>query len=219
MNDHRAPGPDAEPCEFFTGVAHAEKYQSGNWIAHKLVTNFMKSILTTVQEAGSEEVHEVGCGEGHILGILARNNFKVRGCDISEESLAVARAESAKRNLAIPLEKKSIYDLTPDQDAADTLLCCEVLEHLTEPEKGLKRLLSITRKDLIVSVPNEPIWHMLNMARGKFLTALGNTPGHYQHWSKRQFTRFVSRHADVVSVKTPLPWTLIHCRPRSGASR
>jgi 2-polyprenyl-3-methyl-5-hydroxy-6-metoxy-1,4-benzoquinol methylase len=204
----------SEVGNLFDGVAHAEKYQSGNWLAQKLVNNFMKSILKAVQQAGSADVHEVGCGEGHILGILASNNFKVRGSDIRNESLEVARRESAKNYLNIPLENKSIYDLNPDNDAADTVLCCEVLEHLTEPEEGLKRLLSITRKDLIVSVPNEPVWHILNLVRGKYLTALGNTPGHYQHWSKKQFTEFVASHADIISVKTPLPWTLIHCRPR-----
>jgi 2-polyprenyl-3-methyl-5-hydroxy-6-metoxy-1,4-benzoquinol methylase len=204
--------------DLFAGVAHADKYQSGNWIAQKLVNNFMKSILTAVQQAGSTDVHEVGCGEGHILGILAKNNFIVRGCDISQESLSVARLESAKRNLDIALEIKSIYDLNPAQDVADTVLCCEVLEHLTDPEEGLKRLLSITRKDLVISVPNEPIWHILNMARGKYLSALGNTPGHYQQWSKKQFVRFVDKHAEIISVKTPLPWTLIHCRPRHRES-
>lgn len=210
--------PNIKDGELFTGIAHADKYQSGNWIAQKLVNNFMKTILTTVQEAGSPDVHEIGCGEGHILGILATNNFKVRGCDISEESLAVARSESAKRGLDIPLQIKSIYDLKSEQDAADTVLCCEVLEHLTDPEAGFKKLISITNKDLIVSVPNEPIWHILNMARGKYLSALGNTPGHYNHWSRKQFLQFVSKHAEIVSVKTPLPWTLIHCRPRNKAS-
>lgn len=204
--------------DLFSGVAHAEKYQSGNWIAQQLVSNFMRSILSTAQQAGSTEVHEIGCGEGHILGILAKNKFKVRGCDISEESLAVARSESAKRGIDIPLQIKSIYDLNPLQDSADTVLCCEVLEHLTDPEEGFKKLVTITQKDLIVSVPNEPIWHILNMARGKYLSALGNTPGHYNHWSKKQFIQFVTKHADIVSVQTPLPWTLIHCRPRNKAS-
>jgi hypothetical protein len=77
-------------------------------------------------------------------------------------------------------------------------------------------LTSITKKDLILSVPNEPIWHILNMLRGKYLSALGNTPGHYQHWSKNQFIKFVSKYAEIIEVKTPLPWTLIHCRPKKN---
>lgn len=198
----------------FNGVTHSEKYQSGNWIARKLVTYFLRSIITTVQEAGNNDVHEVGCGEGHVLGALASAGFSVRGCDISQSSLEVARRESKRHGFNIPMVQTSIYELDPAVDSAETVVCCEVLEHLTEPEQALINLLAVTRKDLILSVPNEPIWHLLNMVRGKYWNALGNTPGHYQHWTSRSFIDFVSKHADVVSVKQPLPWTLIHCRPR-----
>lgn len=204
----------SEVGELFTAVAHAEKYQSGNWIANRLVNNFMSAILETVQQAGSKDVHEVGCGEGHILGMLARNQFHVRGCDVSDTSLAVAKSESEKHDLNIPLQNKSIYDLDPILDRADTVLCCEVLEHLMEPEEALKKLLSVTGKDLILSVPREPVWHLLNIVRGKYWYALGNTPGHYQHWSRQMFINFVSQYAEIVAVKSPLPWTLIHCRPK-----
>ena len=205
-----------EVGELFTAVAHAEKYQSGNWISKSLVNNFMRTILQTVQQAGSKSVHEVGCGEGHILGMLAQNQFEVRGCDVSNTSLAVARLESEKRGLNISLQNKSIYDLDPTVDSADTVLCCEVLEHLTDPESALMKLVSITRKDLILSVPWEPVWHLLNMARGKYWHALGNTPGHYQHWTRKMFINFVEPYADIVSIKTPLPWTLVHCRPKNS---
>jgi 2-polyprenyl-3-methyl-5-hydroxy-6-metoxy-1,4-benzoquinol methylase len=198
----------------FSGVAHAEKYQSGNFIANKLVTNFLRSIITTVQDAGNNDVHEVGCGEGHVLGALASAGFSVRGCDISLSSLEVARRESKRHGFNIPIGETSIYELDPAVDSADTVVCCEVLEHLTEPEKALINLIAVTRKDLILSVPNEPIWHLLNMARGKYWNAMGNTPGHYQHWTPRSFIDFVSKHAEIVSVKKPLPWTLVHCRPR-----
>ena len=140
------------------------------------------------------------------------------GCDVSETSLAVAKAESERHNMNFPLQIKSVYDLEQSVDHADTVLCCEVLEHLTEPEAALKKLISVTRKDLILSVPNEPIWHLLNMARGKYWHALGNTPGHFQHWTRQMFVDFVSPYAEIVAIKTPLPWTLIHCRPKTGRS-
>lgn len=210
---------DAEVGELFAGVVHAEKYQSGNFIADQLVNRFMKSILGCVQRAGSQEVHEIGCGEGHILGMLARNGYSVRGCDVATGSLNVARTESAKHGLNIPLEIKSVYDLNASIDSADTVLCCEVLEHLTEPERALERLVAVTRKDLILSVPREPLWHVLNFVRGKYWSALGNTPGHYQHWTRQGFIDFVSTRADIVSIHTPTPWTLIHCRPKRGQAR
>lgn len=199
----------------FTAVAHAEKYQSKNPISRYLIKNFMREILNTVAEAGASNVYEIGCGEGHILGMLANNNYSVRGCDISESSLLVARQEAKKNRFLIPLEKKSIYELEPSVDKADTIICCEVLEHLTDPETAIQKLVSITDKNLILSVPREPLWHVMNMARGKYWHALGNTPGHYQHWTKKMFIDFVSDFADIVSVKTPTPWTLIHCKPKN----
>lgn len=210
--NNRISGNDELPV--FLGVAHAEKYQSGNWVANRLVKNFLKSILMAVKQAGHNEVHEVGCGEGHILGVLASSGFSVRGCDISISSIDVARHEAQRHGFTIPIEEKSIYDLDESVDISDTVVCCEVLEHLTEPESALKKLISITRHDLILSVPNEPLWHFMNMARGKYWNALGNTPGHFQHWTSRQFVGLVAEHAEIVSVVKPLPWTLVHCRPK-----
>lgn len=198
----------------FQGQASAEKYQSSNPISRRLVSNFLAAVMDLVDKVDAKEVHEIGCGEGQITGLLARAGLSVRGCDLSAQSLAVARAEAAKAKLNIAYAQKSIYDLTPETDGADLVLCCEVLEHLTDPDEALRTLVKITRGHLIVSVPREPIWHILNMARGKYLTALGNTPGHYNHWSKRSFLEFVSLRADVLAVSSPLPWTVVLCRPK-----
>lgn len=200
--------------DIFHGVISAEKYQSTNPISKYLVSNFVSKIISLAKETGLRDAHEVGCGEGQISGLLANNGLKVRGCDISEESLAVARIEAARHGLEIPFKKHSIYDLNIDDDAADLVLCCEVLEHLPDPELALRNLVLITREKLIVSVPREPIWHLMNMARGRYWTALGNTPGHFNHWSTGQFVNFVDKYIHVDKVLTPLPWTIISGRPR-----
>lgn len=200
--------------EIFRGVISAEKYQSTNPISKYLVSNFTSKIISLAKESGLHDAHEIGCGEGQICGLLANSGFKVRGCDISEESLAVARLEAGRHGLEIPFKRQSIYDLNFDNDAADLVLCCEVLEHLPDPELALKNLVSITKKNLIVSVPREPIWHLMNMARGRYWSALGNTPGHFNHWTTGQFVNFVRKYIHVDKVLTPLPWTIVSGRPR-----
>ena len=65
---------------------------------------------------------------------------------------------------------------------------------------------------LLVSVPREPLWRGLNMARGAYLKDLGNTPGHVNHWSKRSFTELLSRHGQVVEATSPFPWTMLLTR-------
>lgn len=198
----------------FAGNEHAPKYGSKNPISRVLVNNFLASLTRLVAVTGQKNIHEIGCGEGHITALMARSGYTIRGCDISKSSLGVARSELAKQGLSAPLSEKSIYDLEPSTDSADLVICCEVLEHLTDPDAGLKKLVSITKKDLIISVPREPIWHILNMVRGQYLNALGNTPGHFQHWTKNQFIAFASQYTSVVAVRSPLPWTILHCRPK-----
>jgi hypothetical protein len=53
---------------------------------------------------------------------------------------------------------------------------------------------------------------MLNVARGAYLTQLGNTPGHRNHWSKRSFVRLLSRHGHISEVRSPFPWTMLLVR-------
>jgi 2-polyprenyl-3-methyl-5-hydroxy-6-metoxy-1,4-benzoquinol methylase len=100
-----------------------------------------------------------------------------------------------------------------DEDSAELIVCCEVLEHIEDPEAGLKALQKVTMQSLILSVPKEPLWRILNLARGKYITSWGNTPGHIQHWSKREFIQLVSKYFEVVEVRSPFPWTMVFCRP------
>jgi hypothetical protein len=46
------------------------------------------------------------------------------------------------------------------------------------------------------------------MARGAYWRALGNTPGHLNHWSQRSFVRLLSSHGRVAEVRSPFPWTM-----------
>ena len=66
---------------------------------------------------------------------------------------------------------------------------------------------------MIVTVPREPLWRVLNVARGAYVRALGDTPGHLHHWSKGAIVDLVSAHARVDTVRSAAPWTLILARP------
>jgi ubiquinone/menaquinone biosynthesis C-methylase UbiE len=91
----------------------------------------------------------------------------------------------------------------------DLIVCVEVLEHLLDPERGLQELARVGTKHLMLSVPREPIFRSCNLLTGRYVKDLGNTPGHFNHWSTRSFTRFVSQVAEVRLVSTPFPWTVV----------
>ena len=63
-----------------------------------------------------------------------------------------------------------------------------------------------------MSVPREPLWRMLNLARGAYVRDLGNTPGHVNHWSDAGFVALLARYGEVVEVRSPFPWTMLLVR-------
>ncbi len=199
----------------FEGVKSSEKYQSGNIISKYLVKRFMDTIIDLVRKTKVHHIKEIGCGEGQLLGALASLGYSVKGYDICQNSLDAAINESKRFGLNIPFELKSVYDLEENFDAAELILCCEVLEHLDNPQKALSIINKLSNPYFIVSVPCEPVWSILNMLRGKYLNTYGNTPGHIQRWSRKLFVDLVSKYADMIEVRSPLPWTILLCKTRN----
>jgi 2-polyprenyl-3-methyl-5-hydroxy-6-metoxy-1,4-benzoquinol methylase len=192
-----------------------DKYSSRNPIVRTLMNGFDKSLSDLIQKANPSSIHEIGCGEGYWTMRLHKKGIETKGSDFSSEVIALAQKNA--REQAVPptlFSVKSIYDLKPELDYADLIICCEVFEHLESPEKALDVLKTLVGNDLIVSVPREPIWRLMNMARGKYITDLGNTPGHIQHWSKTSFVNLIQKHFEIIDINTPLPWTMLLCRPK-----
>jgi 2-polyprenyl-3-methyl-5-hydroxy-6-metoxy-1,4-benzoquinol methylase len=189
-----------------------DKYGTRNPIERRLVGGFLYDLAELVEHTGAREVHEVGCGEGELSLLLARRGLAVRGTDASAEVIEEARRRARRAELPVRFRAAPIEALDPEADAAELIVCCEVLEHLDDPEAGLEAVARLARPWLVVSVPREPLWRALNLARGKYLRDRGNTPGHLGHWSRRGFEAFLRDRVDVVAVRSPLPWTMALCR-------
>jgi 2-polyprenyl-3-methyl-5-hydroxy-6-metoxy-1,4-benzoquinol methylase len=189
-----------------------DKYGTSNPISRRLVAGFMSDLDELVDRTGAREAHEVGCGEGELSIRLARRGIRVRGTDAFPQVLEEARRRAAAAGVEIDFETAPLEELGPDQDAADLVVCCEVLEHLEDPAEALEVLAGLARPWLIASVPREPLWRALNLARLSYVGALGNTPGHLNHWSKSGFDRFLSERFEVVELRSPIPWTMALCR-------
>ncbi len=191
-----------------------DKYGSRNPVVRWLMSGFNDSLSELVEMVTPKTIHEIGCGEGYWVIKWCQQGIPARGSDFSSLVIRLARENAELHNLAPSIFKScSIYDLKAGEDGADLVVCCEVLEHLDNPESGLQALQRVVQNYLIVSVPREPLWCSLNLIRGKYLRTKGNTPGHIQHWSKKTFIRFLSGYFQVLEVKSPLPWTMLLCRP------
>jgi 2-polyprenyl-3-methyl-5-hydroxy-6-metoxy-1,4-benzoquinol methylase len=176
------------------------------------MAGFMRSLDELVERSGATEAHEVGCGEGELAIRLARRGFRVRGTDAFPQVLEEARSRASAAGVEIDFEATPVEELRPARHGAELVICCEVLEHLPDPERALEVLAGLAQPWLIASVPREPLWRALNLARLSYIGDLGNTPGHLNHWSRRQFVRFLTARFEVVEIRSPTPWTMVLCR-------
>lgn len=192
-----------------------DKYGSRNPVVRWMMTGFLDAFSELVDRADVSEVLEIGCGEAELSIHMAKKGMKVRGCDIAPEAIdeARVRVEAAGADVDLWIQRLEDFDRS---DGAPLVVCCEVLEHLDNPEDGLRILSELADPWLLCSVPREPLWRALNLARARYVTDLGNTPGHVNHWSKRGFIRFVSQRFDIVESRSPLPWTMLLCRRRNA---
>lgn len=193
-----------------------DKYGTVNPVARYLVENFIRSVNQLVTSVNVCDIHEIGCGEGHLSIALAKRYSKayLRGCDFSQQVINLARDNAIQAGVDINFNVANIYNLSPEKDAAELVVCCEVLEHLEYPKRALEVLSNLASPYLIVSVPYEPIWSILNIMRGKYLSQMGNTPGHIQHWYRASFIHLLSKYVDIIKVVTPLPWLVVLCRAK-----
>jgi len=189
-----------------------DKYGSHNPVVRRLMAGFQSSLDELFAAAAPRSLLDVGCGEGVLVHDWAGRlgDGRVVGVDLEEESIQAGWAERRAPNLEYRVVASA--DLPFAENEFDLATAIEVLEHLPDPEHTLAEMARCAERHLLVSVPREPLWRMLNMARGAYWSSLGNTPGHLNHWSRRSFAELLSRHGEIVAVRSPFPWTMLLVR-------
>jgi SAM-dependent methyltransferase len=186
-----------------------DKYTTANPIERRLVASFLQRLDGCLPRDPPARVLEVGIGEGEIAARVAARYpaARVTGLDLPDSDVARGWATRGLRGVfgdlrALPFAAR----------AFDLVLAIEVLEHVPYPAGALRELARVAAGDVVLSVPREPLWRVANLARGRYWSAWGNTPGHVQHWSKAGFVRVVARYLDVLAIHSPAPWTMVLAR-------
>jgi 2-polyprenyl-3-methyl-5-hydroxy-6-metoxy-1,4-benzoquinol methylase len=189
-----------------------DKYGSTNPVVKRLMAGFHATLDELWDRAAPGSVLDVGCGEG-VLTLQWADRLadgRVVGIDLDDPKLRAEWDKRARTNLEFRAEEAT--SLSFDDDEFDLACAIEVLEHVPEPEATLAEMARVARRHLLVSVPREPLWRGLNMARGAYLRDLGNTPGHVNHWSKQSFVSLLARYGTVEHARSPFPWTMLLVR-------
>lgn len=207
MFAHAAPTNDTVRDD--TAERHRAKYENQG-IIHKLTLGrFHRALARTLSELPPQSILEFGCGEGMLAEVLDDEGVPLpgyRGIDIRPDAIAEAR----RRNPGLAFEVRDIFDQSLDGESFDVVLASQVLEHLFDPAPFLSRLADLSARHLVLTVPLEPWFQLMNLARGRDVVRLGNHPEHVSHWTARSFADFVGGHARVVSCRTVFPFIIVH---------
>ena len=189
-----------------------DKYGSKNPVVQRLMAGFHGTLQELWDRAGALSALDVGCGEGVLTLEWAKQlgDGRIVGIDLDDPKLRAEWAKRERPNLEFRAEEATRLSFADDE--FDLAAAIEVLEHVPEPEATLAEMARVARRNLLVSVPREPLWRGLNMARGAYWRDLGNTPGHVNHWSKRGFVSLLSRYGAVEEARSPFPWTMLLVR-------
>lgn len=95
---------------------------------------------------------DIGCGEGYLLFRLSeRKKGMLYGLDLSE-----GRIDTTKTHIpASFLLRGDVLSLPFPDNTFDVVFCSELLEHITNYKKVVDELIRISKKTIIITVPNE----------------------------------------------------------------
>jgi SAM-dependent methyltransferase len=186
-----------------------DKYGSSNPVVRRLMGRFEGTLDELFAKADPRSLLDVGCGEAVLTHRWAQElgDRRVVGIDLEDPSIQQHWEERRAPNLEYRIMKAENLPFADDE--FDVATAIEVLEHVPDAAHTVAEMARVAERFLIVSVPREPLWRGLNVARGAYWSERGNTPGHVNHWSKRSFVKLLSRHGEVVEARSPFPWTML----------
>ncbi|MGH3432506.1 MAG: class I SAM-dependent methyltransferase [Thermocrispum sp.] len=124
-----------------------------NWTRFRRTLDFVRP---------GERLFEIGLGRGYLAGMFLRDGQAgaYRGIDLEDSNVEATRETLELNGVADRAEvsQGDLYDLTladVEQFGADLVVCCEVIEHVPDPEAAVQALADALPPgaDLLISVP------------------------------------------------------------------
>jgi len=192
-----------------TTSTNEAKHQTNNPILRMALHRFFEQVQLLLPDDVTTVI-DAGCGEGYAAQQIQRwqPDVKIYGCDLAESALVRAK----RVNPALPTCVADVTQPPFPPECADLVISLEVMEHLPDPAQALQAYLRLTRRYVLLSVPNEPIFRTLRMTSGKNIMQWGDHPEHIQHWNLRSFQRFLRlQGVEVIEAASPFPyiWSIV----------
>jgi len=81
-----------------------------------------------------KKVLDIGCGGGILSESMAKRGAKVKGIDLGEAALAVAKIHAKEEDLDVEYQAESAEEIAQQEpNSYDIVTCMEMLEHVPDP--------------------------------------------------------------------------------------
>ena len=141
-----------------------EQFENLRWSSHDSTLGFNHESALEMIEGGS--VLDLGCGDGMLLDSLKLRGNNAEGVDISPEAIKKCKVKGHK----VELFDFSDSKLPHADNSFDYVVMLDVLEHLYNPDSLLTEAKRVSRRFMVLSVPN------FSSLPARFQVFLGKVP-------------------------------------------
>lgn len=128
-------------------------FENKRWSQTQQKVEFRHKAALALLPESTRTVLDVGCGEGVFLRMVRDANPAVRtfGVDLSEKGIQRAREKDSQTTY---VHTEAVYALPFDEGSFDVVTALDVLEHTLEPGLLLAEIRRVSKRYVILSVPN-----------------------------------------------------------------
>lgn len=141
----------------------AHTFEDARWRSGDQKRQFRHFACVSLIDVGN--VLDVGCGDGLLLSMLREKGIDGEGVDFSETAIQKCVEKNIKATRHDLNEKLPFHD-----GSFDWVIALDVLEHQHDPLPLLKEIVRVSRKNIIIGVPN------FSSLPTRLQTLLGNVP-------------------------------------------
>ena len=153
-----------------------------------------------MNQNGLQTVVDVGCGSGFKL-IKYLSEYKTIGTE-TEPCYSLLKEKYPTREWYLAGEPEKSFFENPNIQNPDVVICCDVIEHIIDPDDLLDHLISLNAKYYIISTPCREVLCNSEKYSHIFKSTWNGPPRnecHVREWTMIELTQYLSEKFKVLN--------------------